>query len=171
MPDATIEPDRSAAHNRSRSFSRTIVVYLFLTLLLIVVALVFASVYTIDDWSRDLVRNRAETSADAKDPRLHPIPSTLAPPDLAALVESTAERLSGWKRSTREESEERIEIGYERTTRLWRFVDDVVVTIRPTETGSELQASSQSRVGRGDLGQNPRNLVELLERVRDCIRE
>lgn len=145
--------------------------YLILLLVLIFAAMVFATVFTIDDWSRDLSMNRAETSADAKDPRLHPIQSTLHPGDLAAVVETTAERLSGWRRPHREDTDEKIEIRFERTTRVWRFVDDVVVTITPTETGSELQATSQSRIGRGDLGQNPRNLVELLERVRDCIRE
>ena len=150
--------------------------YLILLLVLIFAALVFATAFTIDDWSRDLSMNRAETSADAKDPRLHPIQSTLLPADLAEVVESTAERLTGWKPSQAKDgyktvTDEKTEIHFERTTRVWRFVDDVVVTITPTETGSELHATSQSRVGRGDLGQNPRNLAELLERVRDCIRE
>lgn len=53
-----------------------------------------------------------------------------------------------------------------RATRFWRFEDDVTVKISPAEGGSVVTAQSQSRVGKGDLGQNPRNLIELLGEVR-----
>jgi uncharacterized protein (DUF1499 family) len=48
-----------------------------------------------------------------------------------------------------------------RTTRLFRFVDDVSILLEPVAGGTALSARSGSRVGRGDLGQNRRNLAEL----------
>jgi uncharacterized protein (DUF1499 family) len=48
-----------------------------------------------------------------------------------------------------------------RTTRLFRFVDDVLLLLEPAGGGTRIQARSASRVGRGDLGQNRRNLAEL----------
>ncbi|MFM9066415.1 MAG: DUF1499 domain-containing protein [Planctomycetota bacterium] len=69
-----------------------------------------------------------------------------------------------------------------RSTKLFRFVDDVTVRIEPLTPDStdaaaapdrqqespqvRLQAESKSRVGRGDLGQNPRNIRELLDSLR-----
>jgi len=49
-----------------------------------------------------------------------------------------------------------------RTTRVFRFRDDVVLRASPEGEGTLLHATSASRVGRNDLGQNPRNLEELL---------
>ncbi len=40
------------------------------------------------------------------------------------------------------------------TSRLFRFVDDVVVRVRPHASGSIVDVRSRSRVGRGDLGVN-----------------
>ena len=48
-----------------------------------------------------------------------------------------------------------------RTTRLWRFKDDVFVLVEPQGDASVVLARSASRVGKGDLGQNRRNLHEL----------
>ena len=55
-----------------------------------------------------------------------------------------------------------------RSTRLIGFRDDVWVLLeeRPDAGGVRLHAESRSRVGKGDLGQNPRNLRELLGWVR-----
>jgi uncharacterized protein (DUF1499 family) len=48
-----------------------------------------------------------------------------------------------------------------------RFKDDIWVTLAPGETEGTtiVQVRSQSRLGRGDLGQNPRNIKELLSRL------
>ncbi|SMP50894.1 Protein of unknown function [Neorhodopirellula lusitana] len=59
-----------------------------------------------------------------------------------------------------------------RTTPLFRFVDDIWVDVLPlddsdsrsdSDSGTQVlvNARSQSRVGKGDLGQNPRNLKAL----------
>lgn len=40
------------------------------------------------------------------------------------------------------------------TTRIFRFVDDITVRVRPLGNGSALDIRSRSRVGRGDMGAN-----------------
>jgi uncharacterized protein (DUF1499 family) len=50
-----------------------------------------------------------------------------------------------------------------RTTRIFRFVDDISVLLEPAVGGTAVAARSGSRIGRGDLGQNRRNLAELWE--------
>jgi uncharacterized protein (DUF1499 family) len=48
-----------------------------------------------------------------------------------------------------------------RRTRLFRFVDDIYLLLLPAHDSTVVFARSASRVGRGDLGQNRRNLGEL----------
>ncbi|MFO0903332.1 MAG: DUF1499 domain-containing protein [Pirellulales bacterium] len=136
--------------------------------LVVGIILLFAAVLatTVEDWSRDLSQNRAETRADHADPRLQPFRSRESPAELADRVVAAAGELRGWQLVERQENGEAIELHLTRTTPLWRFVDDVRATIRRVEGETELSASSQSRVGKGDLGQNPRNLRELLDKVR-----
>ena len=49
-----------------------------------------------------------------------------------------------------------------RVTPIMRFTDDITVILRNEKEGTRVKATSQSRVGKGDLGQNPRNLKELV---------
>ncbi|MCG8587877.1 MAG: DUF1499 domain-containing protein [Proteobacteria bacterium] len=52
-------------------------------------------------------------------------------------------------------------------SRLFKFVDDIVVRVRPSGAGSVVDVRSKSRDGRGDLGANAariRALLETLER-------
>lgn len=50
-----------------------------------------------------------------------------------------------------------------RTTRFFGFEDDVTVRVAAHEGGARAEVVSASRAGRSDLGQNPRNLRELLD--------
>lgn len=52
-----------------------------------------------------------------------------------------------------------------RTTKILRFKDDVEIEVSADGEGSRLTASSASRVGKSDLGQNPKNLEELFAAV------
>ncbi|TCJ18462.1 DUF1499 domain-containing protein [Rubrobacter taiwanensis] len=52
-----------------------------------------------------------------------------------------------------------------RRTRVFRFVDEVRIRVEEHPAGSYLTAGSESRVGFWDLGQNRRNLRELLRRL------
>lgn len=49
-----------------------------------------------------------------------------------------------------------------RTTRVFRFVDDVYLLMTPVGDSVRVEARSASRLGKGDLGQNRRNLAEFL---------
>lgn len=47
------------------------------------------------------------------------------------------------------------------TSRLFHFVDDIVVRVRPQDGGSVVDVRSKSRVGRGDLGANAARIRRL----------
>jgi hypothetical protein len=51
-------------------------------------------------------------------------------------------------------------------SRVFRFVDDVVVRVRPEGTGSRIDMRSKSRVGRGDLGANAARIESFLLALR-----
>ena len=144
----------------------------------IAVLLILALVWlfaTIDDWSRDLTTNFAATSATAKNPSLHPIISDKPSSELADLVVAAAKQLLGWELAVREENGAETTLRFVRTTRVMRFKDDITVHIRPIKSNGdtphyEISAESQSRVGKGDFGQNPRNLAELMDTLRGLLR-
>jgi len=111
---------------------------------------------------RGLTHNTAETQAAHADPTLR----TRHYPHSEAVV---FEKISGviaelprWQMI--EKSQNSGIIVATRTSRLFRFVDDV--TIRITETAPDavtVDVHSASRVGKGDFGQNRRNIRELLK--------
>ena len=53
-----------------------------------------------------------------------------------------------------------------RTTRVFRFVDDIHLKLEAVEGGTRLLGRSASRVGLSDLGQNRRNLRKLVGALR-----
>lgn len=122
----------------------------------------------IDDWGRDLTTNFAQT--DALSPDLRPRELPLPPDRAASLVRRAAETLRGWQAT---ESAPRdlgggvLEWHFVRTTLLMRYKDDIHARIEPSATGQSVTVHlrSQSRLGKGDLGQNPRNLRELLQAI------
>ena len=83
------------------------------------------------------------------------------PEEITATVERAIEELSRWSL----ESSANGELHATRRTGLFRFIDDVTVQVVGGSYGSEVYFESASRVGKGDLGQNPRNLAELLETI------
>jgi uncharacterized protein (DUF1499 family) len=58
----------------------------------------------------------------------------------------------GWERVASDPSQGRIEA--RETSRLFRFVDDIVIRVRAADGGSVVDVRSKSRDGRGDLGAN-----------------
>lgn len=101
-------------------------------------------------------RNWADTAAGTHRD-LQPMVIPLAPAVALVEIRQRIERLPRWRVETVSD------VGLQAThrTRLWGFVDDVRVTVEPGVSGSIVNARSQSRVGKGDLGQNRRNLKEL----------
>jgi uncharacterized protein (DUF1499 family) len=85
----------------------------------------------------------------------------MAPELLLAAFRKAVETLPRWAVGPSGENE----LTAVRTTRLFRFRDDVRIRVYADGTGSRAELTSASRIGKGDLGQNPRNLKELLEAV------
>jgi uncharacterized protein (DUF1499 family) len=123
----------------------------------------------VEDWSRDLSINHAATSDDAPDERLRTIVTNASPSDMARLVIQAAESLPRWELVEQNDEAAEIRLHFVRTTGLVGYKDDIRVRIEPAAGGSRLSAESRSRVGKGDLGQNPRNLRELLGQVRRLL--
>ena len=129
----------------------------------------------VDDWSRDLTTNRAATAAGASQ---EPRAIKAGQDEVAAAITKFASSRPGWSRRDEKplpedspllsvaDKESSTVIHLVRTTSILRFQDDIWGVLEPIDSGSTvLHAESRSRLGRGDLGQNPRNLRELL----DCV--
>lgn len=102
-------------------------------------------------------RNVAATSDSASDPRLRT--RLLAGP----VAEARARLLEGVKDLPRwriVDSSGPV-VWLTRTTRVFRFVDDIHLLLEARGDSVAVHARSASRVGKGDLGQNRRNLAEL----------
>jgi uncharacterized protein (DUF1499 family) len=137
----------------------------------------------VDSWSRDLIFNSANTAPDARDELLQPLTVSLSPEDAEELVQSAAARLARWElvASDRAGAESAISLHYVRTSGWLRIKDDVTVIIQPHDTepnhemdaphvsGATIQMHSQSPVGGGDLGRNPRNIKELMRAIRERL--
>lgn len=70
----------------------------------------------------------------------------------------------GWKLSRKDAENHTIEMMVE--TPLWKFKDDIQLTVFADAQGSSFRAESQSRVGRGDLAANSHHLQQLLAALR-----
>jgi len=52
------------------------------------------------------------------------------------------------------------------TSKIFRFVDDIVVRVRPAENGGAIvDVRSKSRVGQGDIGANAARIRRFAERL------
>ena len=136
----------------------------------VILAILVGALLQVEDWRRDFTTNTAAIVEDSPDPRLRPMESQLAPAELAKIVAAAANVLPRWELAEQSEEDGTVELHFVRSTPLWKFKDDIRVHIDPTENGgSLLTAESRSRVGKGDLGQNPRNLRELLAAIRKTM--
>ncbi len=96
-------------------------------------------------------------------PDLAPIALEGSPREAHTLVTEAMRRL-GW--SIERSDPERGEIEATVTSRVFRFVDDVAVRIRPDGAGSRVDVRSKSRDGRGDLGANAARIRALHDALR-----
>lgn len=141
---------------------------MLLLLAIVVLAMVVLIAMQVDDWSRDLTTNFASTDATAEDPLLRPLEVPSSPAQVRQAILQFVEAQPRWELGQVPEAREN-SLALVRKTRWLRFADDVQVTLTPTDEGTRIEATSQSRVGRGDLGQNPRNLIELLQALRERL--
>ncbi len=126
----------------------------------------------VDDWSRDWTQNTSETDPAAKDVDMRPVATGLSTPEFAELVIAAMKDIPRWKLMDQtSDGDDRTKLDFVHSTFLMRYKDDIAVEIVKTETGSTLYAKSQSRIGKGDLGQNPRNIKELISKVREKLKK
>ena len=142
--------------------------------ILFVLAIVGVVALQVDDWSRDLSINHSSTSIDASDRSLRSLNLTGSVEEVREAIARFVEQSGAWddgeldsEGEAASEPEAVVVIPLVRTSRLFRFADDVRVLLQPIESGTRVDVTSQSRVGKGDLGQNPRNIRTLLQSLRE----
>jgi uncharacterized protein (DUF1499 family) len=113
-----------------------------------------------------LTRNWADTD-EGSDPALVPFLLPVPVSEAVALVQKALGTLPRWRVEAADGTTGRVHAT--RSTRLFRFVDDIHFRLEPAEGGTMLHARSKSRVGKGDLGQNRRNLLEAFRAIRAQI--
>ena len=107
-------------------------------------------------FTRNWANTTEPTHAD-----LRPLELACPLAEAVARLKAAAGTLHGWTL----EAETAESLHFVRRTRLLRFADDIRLTLRPTGTGVRVDAESRSRLGKGDLGQNRRNIRELWRAV------
>lgn len=135
--------------------------------------------FSIDDWSRDLTTNRAATQTDAEHPLMRPLAQPFTIEQLDAVLASLCQDTPAWslpKKPKPLPADSLIERTADepplairhlvRATSLLRFRDDIWIVVEPAVDRDNpdkryLHIESRSRLGKGDLGQNPRNVREL----------
>jgi len=117
----------------------------------------------VGDWRRDFTTNVAST-ANGTD--LEPLRLEGTVDDAIVSLKVALDSMSNWQLVNSQNVPEMTVIDLVRTTPIFRFKDDVKVSIRKDDSrnGVIIDAVSRSRVGKGDLGQNPRNIRELFGR-------
>jgi len=84
-------------------------------------------------------------------------------PDAAFAAAAGAARGLGWQIAREDAAAGVLEATD--TTRVFRFVDDVVVRVRPDGAGTRIDLRSKSRDGKGDLGANAARIRAFRERL------
>ncbi|NNE37124.1 MAG: DUF1499 domain-containing protein [Gammaproteobacteria bacterium] len=52
------------------------------------------------------------------------------------------------------------------TSKLFGFIDDIIIRVRPDGSGSRVDIRSSSRVGKGDLGKNAERIAKFIRSFR-----
>jgi uncharacterized protein (DUF1499 family) len=108
-------------------------------------------------------RNWADTD-EPGDPALAPVELPVPPSEALARVQAAIRELPHWQVEAVDVAAGTV--AATRRTRLLKFVDDIAIRLEPRPGGTRVHARSRSRVGVGDFGQNRRNLLELLGRLK-----
>jgi uncharacterized protein (DUF1499 family) len=106
----------------------------------------------------------AETAAQQQRgyPDIRPLDLKL-PPDAAFARALDTAKSFGWQIDGTDAASGRIEATA--TTPWFGFLDDIVIRVTPTATGSRVDIRSHSRVGRSDLGTNAKRIRAFLEKL------
>ena len=114
---------------------------------------------------RNLTENTAETDPHADDPRLRGRTYAISFDRVwTAALELADGGLSRWRVVESDDQEGTIHA--ESKTLVFRFVDDVHIEVGLDENGqTRVDLRSASRVGKADLGRNPRTIGTFLKRL------
>ncbi len=112
-------------------------------------------------WLSWFLQNKAALNENQDDPKLRPLFLPIPPEEVMRFIIDQISDQPRWRLVNADFSNQTIHLV--RVTRVWRFKDDVLIRVKSTENGngSLILATSESRVGKGDLGQNARNLRAL----------
>jgi uncharacterized protein (DUF1499 family) len=106
------------------------------------------------------VINEVETGTTAEYPEIQPQYYTTDPQRVFEESRGGIEALDNWTLVSEDSATWTLEA--ERETAVFGFIDDVEVTIEPvTEFVTRVHVKSASRIGKGDFGQNARNIREF----------
>ncbi|MFG0267074.1 MAG: DUF1499 domain-containing protein [Rhodopirellula sp. JB055] len=141
----------------------------------VTLAIVARVVTLVDDWGRDWTNNHAKWDDSATDPEMRPMRLHQPIAEVRQELETWVESEPIWQLESIADDSVDAPVAVQtqaihltRRTKWLRFVDDVHVQLTEEvssagEVITRVDAESQSRVGKGDLGQNPRNLKHLRE--------
>ncbi len=130
-----------------------------------------ALIVTIDDWSRDFTTNYVVMRETSEDPDLRPVVFERPADEVVDAIQEAADRIKNWEFIGAAQMEGSTMVVFERTSRVWRFKDDIILRVEDLGDRCRLGGESRSRIGYGDLGQNPRNLRRILAELRIVLDE
>jgi uncharacterized protein (DUF1499 family) len=109
---------------------------------------------------RAFTQNHVRLETQSDDPRFRPwiIAGTTAE-QLGQQLQSWVESKPLWNVESKDSGANAWHLT--RRTRWLGFVDDIHLQLIDEPAGCRVEAESRSRIGKGDLGQNRRNLLEL----------
>jgi uncharacterized protein (DUF1499 family) len=132
-----------------------------LVILAVVACVLMGFASRLENWKRDLTSNAAQLDADSPDPTLRPFNLPIPLQEAAERTQNWVGGMSRWSVESIDGSEGTVILHVTRRTLVFRFVDDITIQLTEEAGGTRVDAESKSRFGKGDLGQNPRNLREL----------
>lgn len=110
------------------------------------------------------VINEVETGKTPEYPEIRPQYYTAEPKRVFEESRGAIEAMDRWKLVSADNASRTIKATHE--TYVLGFIDDVTIWIEPvTEFVTRVRVRSASRVGRGDFGQNARNIRQFLTRL------
>ncbi|MFQ5458741.1 MAG: DUF1499 domain-containing protein [Myxococcota bacterium] len=111
---------------------------------------------------KGLYTNWVRTTPGSDNPDLRTRIYAAAPKKIFERARALASKKSGWKIVKADKKAGVLKI--EARTRVLRFVDDVIIRVRPADGGGSLvDMESRSRVGLGDFGTNARRVSGFLK--------
>ena len=102
---------------------------------------------------------------------LRPHSYPMASDELARSLRQAALRIRNWEYVGTARVDDSLTVVFERTSRVFRLKDDIVLHVEQRKDRSRLTGESRSRLDYGDLGQNPRNLRRILDELNGVLGE